>query len=241
MADRGFPIAIFSCGKLEIRSGTIGADRESFMTLHHTLVADGSSTILLDQLYHEMKVAVRAGTLPQAVTERVLGDMLRDELVAGGLLRLVKKIELPAVKRFVVADHFTVGAAVGKRTISWAGEEFLAAYGGRVERNVPARTVFAWALLDYAPDLSIVEILGGVDDPLVETHFAHLFHLLSLDEKDGAYQTSEYGNVAYVRSPDKSGLNMLSMTVEGRNVTIHTQSIDRRIHGWLKNCHAFGG
>ena len=107
---------------------------------------------------------------------------------------------MKAVKRFVVADHFKVGNKVGGLKIGGVGGNFVRHFLSVIEEDVPQRTLPAWTLAEDSLDQPIVTVLGGEQEPAMQTHLAHLFQTMELGKR-GPGLWNDKVNIGYKMSP----------------------------------------
>ncbi len=159
-------------------------------------------------------------------------------IIAEGLLKLVRFVDLVAVSRFDVAENFKEGNIVGGRKIGWVGPVFIDKYYGLVEEEVPARTIPIWELVNSSLDPPVMHILGGVDDQKTQTHLAHTFQLMELGER-GFGRLDGYANFSYKRSRGGE-LWVPGWGVDGDELHVEAYSSSRR-REWAGGRRVSGG
>ncbi len=134
--------------------------------------------------------------------ERIAGLLMEG---ANRLLDFVGTVVVPAVERFVAADHFVVDTS-GKRPvrIAFLGDNFKRHFLGKIEVGVAVANLRIHRLKVLSRDIPIITELGG--EARAETALAHLFHLLSLQPNGGSgtLLTNGYANIFYVRDERKN-------------------------------------
>ncbi len=119
------------------------------------------------------------------------------------ILRLKTALELPAVKKFAVADTIEIGKHLGGRPITFVGENFLRHFRDVTEENVPAEKICFWTLVKWSNDPPIIEALGG--EVNAETHLTRMVQEIRLREEGPGYFRNDVWsgipNLRYKRSP----------------------------------------
>lgn len=116
-------------------------------------------------------------------------------------LTLISTIEVPAIGAFSVDTHFRVGETDGVK-ISWIGEDFRRAFGGRVEDSVAEATLHVHKLIETETDVSIIAELGG--EAMAEVTLGQLWCLLKAQGygQEGNLLVDGRVNIAHVRAAD---------------------------------------
>ena len=127
-------------------------------------------------------------------------NALNADDVLDGLLQFCGTMEFVPVDRFVVADNFKVGNMVGGRKIGSVGKNFLDHFGGVTEKDVPARIVPVWQLVNATIDAPVIVMFGGIAEPKVQLHLSHLFQMME-QGKQGKGRFYAYVNFSYLSSP----------------------------------------
>jgi len=147
------------------------------------------------------------------------------------LLMPVASKTATAVTTFVVAEYFkTDTSKKAKLKIMALGNDFREQFLGKVEENIPARTLIVTELQEHCRSQDILALLGE----RAETALAHIFELLC-DQRNGetgALNVDGRVNVVYAR--DTTGtLRDMSLTWfnQPRGWRIESFSIDPP-HGW---------
>ena len=117
------------------------------------------------------------------------------------LLARVDTIEVPAVARFVAADHFKSGVA---GITFWFGDNFKRHFLGKVEENVPAATLAINRLNRSSVDGPIRRELGAEREEIALAHFYELIKNQPRGER-GKLPTDGTWIIAYIKD-DKGNL-----------------------------------
>jgi hypothetical protein len=189
------------------------------MTVRKTVTDGDKLTPKLEDLMRRCA----EGTLPTRYVVRAIQEMNEGNFVIGGLLRFVGTIRLRAVNRFVVADHFKVGALVGGRPVGWVGANFQKHFYGVTEENVPAKSVYVWELVKNSRDAPVITLFGGDESPKTQTHLAHQFQMMGLGEK-GKSRLDGYANFGYKKSQVDSSLWVPYWGVDGGEFVVEARS-----------------
>jgi hypothetical protein len=119
------------------------------------------------------------------------------------ILKYLKTVELPAVKKFLAKDKFQIGTHDGVK-IAWLGDNFKNHFLGIKGVNIPATKLQVYNLREASQDLAIIAELGG--EGLVETTLAHLWAMLKQqgqgEDKDGGLLVNGYANIFYIHDVD---------------------------------------
>ncbi len=99
------------------------------------------------------------------------------------LLEFVGVQVLPAVKKFIAADHFKDGETVDGVKVS-LGDNFKRLFLGKTEENVPECNLRVHKLTRASRDLGIRAEIGEEKE---ETYLAHLWHFLKLRGGKGGW------------------------------------------------------
>jgi hypothetical protein len=124
----------------------------------------------------------------------------RAKTAATKLLEFVTTVTVPAVSKFVAADHFKRGETVdGVKCYLW--DNFREHFLGKIEKNVAGCDIRVHKLLRSSRDLGIRSEIGEDKE---ETKLANLWSLLKLQGKGekGALLTNGYANIFYVRDTE---------------------------------------
>jgi len=166
-----------------------------------------------------IKVQLPAGTLyklatPEgeakliAATEAFLAAIIepvKPPAQAGAaLLRLVTTVVVPAIKKFVVADHFRIDtSSSAKVKIGYLGDNFETQFLPKVEENVLAVELAIHTLTKGVLDKDIRKELGQDRE---ETTLAHLYELLSKQPKgeSGVLLTDGRVNIFYIKDANRN-------------------------------------
>ena len=143
------------------------------------------------------------------------------------LLMPVTSKTAKAIATFVVTEYFKMDSSKKARCkIMALGNDFRENFLGKVEENIPARTLVVSELQEHSRSQDILALLGD----RAETALAHVFELLC-DQRNGetgALNADGRGNVVYAR--DMTG------TLRDMSLTWFNQP-----RGWFIDSFEIGG
>lgn len=115
--------------------------------------------------------------------------------VVSALLDFIETVDLPAIGKFIVSDHFTV---INKEVkIGYIGDNFENNFVGKVEEAQAKATLCISKLKKDSLDTPIMDELGS----MTETTLANVWQLLKkqANGEKGKLLTNGYANIFYVR------------------------------------------